>query len=243
MRFATVVSLPMIERGTPSGDRRAARPFPSPRRALFRVPVPARTGSGTCSAPSDAGQRQCDRSGDGRPGQRPASSVRPPSPARRAPRAPWCRSARAAAPPPRPGNLPPGLPAARSALPRYVCAPCRLVTVDTYPAAARTAWMPRSSSSSAMPSLGCRFRWGIARARKATPVISAPPAPYSRSAYVDHEDRAAAGRSETGLSLRWAHCPNAMKPGFHCVRAHWIRGFITFQLARRTRTVLLVVPA
>ena len=24
----------------------------------------------------------------------------------------------------------------------------------------------------------------------------------------------------------------AMKPGFHCVRTHWIRGFIAFQLAR-----------
>jgi len=34
-----------------------------------------------------------------------------------------------------------------------------------------------------------------------------------------------------------------MEPGFHCVRAHWIRGFIAFQLARRTRTVMLMVLA
>ena len=36
--------------------------------------------------------------------------------------------------------------------------------------------------------------------------------------------------------------PDAMKPGFHCVRAHWIRGFIAFRLARRTRPALLMVP-
>jgi hypothetical protein len=35
--------------------------------------------------------------------------------------------------------------------------------------------------------------------------------------------------------------PDAMKPGFHCVRTHWIRGFMTFQLARRTWSVLLAV--
>jgi hypothetical protein len=33
-----------------------------------------------------------------------------------------------------------------------------------------------------------------------------------------------------------------MKPGFHCVRTHWIRGFIVFPLARRTRIVMLMVP-
>jgi hypothetical protein len=36
--------------------------------------------------------------------------------------------------------------------------------------------------------------------------------------------------------------PDAMKPGFHCVRTHWIRGFIGFQLVRSRRTVLLMVP-
>ena len=36
--------------------------------------------------------------------------------------------------------------------------------------------------------------------------------------------------------------PDAMKPGFHCVRTHWIRGFIAFQLARRIRIVMLMVP-
>jgi hypothetical protein len=34
-----------------------------------------------------------------------------------------------------------------------------------------------------------------------------------------------------------------MKPGFHCVRTHWIRGFIAFRLVRRTSTVVLMVPA
>jgi hypothetical protein len=40
-----------------------------------------------------------------------------------------------------------------------------------------------------------------------------------------------------GLSL-----PDALDSGFHCVRAHWIRGFIAFQLARRAGTVMLMVP-
>jgi len=61
-------------------------------------------------------------------------------------------------------------------------------------------------------------------------VTSASPATNSRSAYVDHDDWFAAGR-----------LPAAVEPGFHCARTHWIQGFMTFQLARRTRTVLLVV--
>jgi hypothetical protein len=32
-----------------------------------------------------------------------------------------------------------------------------------------------------------------------------------------------------------------MEPGFHCVTTHWIRGFIAFQLIRRTRIVMLMV--
>jgi len=33
-----------------------------------------------------------------------------------------------------------------------------------------------------------------------------------------------------------------MKPYIHGVRAHWIRGFMAFQMTRRTRTVVLMVP-
>jgi len=36
--------------------------------------------------------------------------------------------------------------------------------------------------------------------------------------------------------------PHALKPGFHCARTHWIRGFMAFELARPTRIVLLMVP-
>jgi hypothetical protein len=35
---------------------------------------------------------------------------------------------------------------------------------------------------------------------------------------------------------------DAVKPGFHCVRAHWIRGFMTFHRVRHARTVMLMVP-
>ena len=37
--------------------------------------------------------------------------------------------------------------------------------------------------------------------------------------------------------------PDAMDPGIHGGRTPWIRGFKTFQLARRTRIVRLMVPA
>jgi hypothetical protein len=33
-----------------------------------------------------------------------------------------------------------------------------------------------------------------------------------------------------------------MKPGFHGVRTHWIRGFMAFRRVRRARTAMLMVP-
>jgi len=36
---------------------------------------------------------------------------------------------------------------------------------------------------------------------------------------------------------------DGLKPGIHCARTHWIRGFIAFRLAQRTGTVMLMVPA
>ncbi|HYY17816.1 MAG TPA: hypothetical protein VE864_03170 [Streptosporangiaceae bacterium] len=35
--------------------------------------------------------------------------------------------------------------------------------------------------------------------------------------------------------------PDAMDPGFHCVRTHWIQGFMTFRLVRRTWAVMRLV--
>jgi hypothetical protein len=35
--------------------------------------------------------------------------------------------------------------------------------------------------------------------------------------------------------------PDAMKPRIHCAKTHWIRGFMTFQLAQHARTVTLMV--
>jgi hypothetical protein len=37
--------------------------------------------------------------------------------------------------------------------------------------------------------------------------------------------------------------PDALKPDIQCVRTPWNRGFMAFQLARRTSTVILMVPA
>ena len=35
---------------------------------------------------------------------------------------------------------------------------------------------------------------------------------------------------------------NALDPGFHCVRTHWIRGFMAFRWVRYARIVMLMVP-
>ena len=45
------------------------------------------------------------------------------------------------------------------------------------------------------------------------------------------------------LRLSDAAMPDVLKPDIHCVRAHWIRGFMAFPLARRTPRVMLTVPA
>jgi hypothetical protein len=37
--------------------------------------------------------------------------------------------------------------------------------------------------------------------------------------------------------------PDALDQGFHRVRTPWNRGFMAFQLVRRTRAVMLMVPA
>jgi hypothetical protein len=44
------------------------------------------------------------------------------------------------------------------------------------------------------------------------------------------------------LIMKVGLLPDALDPGFHRVRTHWIRGFMAFRLAPRTRIVLLMVP-
>jgi hypothetical protein len=36
--------------------------------------------------------------------------------------------------------------------------------------------------------------------------------------------------------------PDTLDPGFHCARTHWIRDFMAFRLAWRTRIVMLMMP-
>jgi hypothetical protein len=48
-------------------------------------------------------------------------------------------------------------------------------------------------------------------------------------------------RSAAGL-LAAGRLPDVMDSGIHGVRTHWIRGFMAFQLARRIRDVMLMVP-
>ena len=44
------------------------------------------------------------------------------------------------------------------------------------------------------------------------------------------------------LIMKISLVPDAVEPGIHCVRTHWIRGFMAFQLARHTQIVMLMVP-
>jgi hypothetical protein len=37
--------------------------------------------------------------------------------------------------------------------------------------------------------------------------------------------------------------PDAMEPGIHCVRTHWIRSFMAFRRVRHIGIVMLMVPA
>ena len=56
-------------------------------------------------------------------------------------------------------------------------------------------------------------------------------------------DASARCRTHRPAAGRIGPLPDAMDPGIHGVRTPWIRGFKTFQLARRTRIVRLMVPA
>ena len=49
-------------------------------------------------------------------------------------------------------------------------------------------------------------------------------------------------KTVTSTRIRPRLLPDAVKPGIHGVRTHWIRGFMTFELARRIRTLRLMVP-
>jgi hypothetical protein len=43
------------------------------------------------------------------------------------------------------------------------------------------------------------------------------------------------------LIMKIGPLPDAVKPGSHCARTHWIRGFMAFQ-STRTQAVMLMVP-
>jgi len=74
-----------------------------------------------------------------------------------------------------------------------------------------------------------------------------------------HGSRGAAGRNakcgpDAGRRARAPHVArrtshvarrtsDALEPRIHGVRTHWIRGFMAFQLGRRTRNVVLMVSA
>jgi hypothetical protein len=45
------------------------------------------------------------------------------------------------------------------------------------------------------------------------------------------------------LIMKISLVPDAVEPGIHCVRTHWIRGFRLFRRVRHERTVMLMVSA
>src|ERR1700755_2918515 len=54
-------------------------------------------------------------------------------------------------------------------------------------------------------------------------------------------DRPPSGARPTS-ALANQRLPDALEPGFHCVRTPWIRGFMAFHRVRRIRIVMLMVP-
>jgi len=73
----------------------------------------------------------------------------------------------------------------------------------------------------------CRMsRWGVARPRDAN-------RPHQ------HHQHRTSGQLQLIMTI--GPLPDVVKLGFHCVRTHWIRGFIAFQLVRRIQTVMLTV--
>src|SRR6185312_17362409 len=74
-------------------------------------------------------------------------------------------------------------------------------------------------------------RW---TSRRSAPSACCPAAETPEAAEAAVGAEAAAGGGGRLLDV--------LKPGFHCVRTHWIWGFMTFRRARRTRTVRLMVP-
>jgi hypothetical protein len=58
-----------------------------------------------------------------------------------------------------------------------------------------------------------------------------------------HQSHQHRTRSQLMLIMTISPLPDAMKPDFHCVRTHWIPGFMTFHRVRHARNVMLMVPA
>jgi hypothetical protein len=52
--------------------------------------------------------------------------------------------------------------------------------------------------------------------------------------YNSHQHHQNRMHSQLILIMTIGLLPDAVKPGFHCVRTHWIRGFIAFHRVRRT---------
>jgi hypothetical protein len=81
--------------------------------------------------------------------------------------------------------------------------------------------------------------------------ISRTPDSYGLNAHEAHALRGAAPTGEDDachaaelkLIMKTGRLPDAMKPGIHCVRAQWIRGFMTLHRVRHARTVMLMVSA
>src|SRR5262249_9615349 len=73
--------------------------------------------------------------------------------------------------------------------------------------------------------------------RPPPPPTAAPRAPTPRP-----PARRPPSRPTSPPPLPPAPHPDATKPRIHDVRLHWIRAFMTFRLARRSRHVMLIVP-
>src|SRR5512133_3860819 len=98
----------------------------------------------------------------------------------------------------------------------------------------------RTGRAQADPAIGGTLQVYAFRGRRARshPLRNSPPPPPAPGSHRPIVHNA----MNAGFMPYWClQVPDALKPDIQCVRAHWIRGFIAFLMARRARSVVLMV--
>ena len=102
----------------------------------------------------------------------------------------------------------------------------------------------RTGRAQADPAIGGTLQVYAFRGRRARshPLRGSPPRPragFAPACYLQRHERrvhAVLVLAAFGCGVAAFMLPDALKPDIQCVRTRWIRGFMTFQLARAPRT-------